>query len=183
MTDNRYPILQFDPALEAIIEPADEIERADAPQHCVLCFHREVVEDISLRYSARIVHEFEWESACHRVFQIDVDNRPVVFLQPGIGAPLAAGLLEGCIALDAAYLICFCMDTEYNCAREPDPDDTSGFYCRKECGMEWLNFGSFIYDIAGLEPNCDIDEDGTMDGYRIAGEFEAEMLDDSKYTR
>ena len=102
-----YPILQFDPSPEAIIDPQIEIDRIDAPEHCVFCFHREVVEEISLRHSARILHQFEWESAGHRVFQIEVDRRPIAFLQPGIGAPLAAGLLEGCIALGCRkFIVC-----------------------------------------------------------------------------
>jgi len=32
------PILEFDPAREALIEPARLIESRDVPEHCVICF-------------------------------------------------------------------------------------------------------------------------------------------------
>ncbi len=101
----QYPILDFDPSREAIIEPSKEIEDVGAPEHCVLCFHREVVEQTSLKYQAALVREFAWESGPHRVYKIEFKGQPIAFLQPGIGAPLSTGLLESCIALGCRKFI------------------------------------------------------------------------------
>lgn len=101
----KFPILQFDPAREAVIEPSKETTAVDAPEHCVFCFHRDVVEEVSLRHGARVVAELDWESACHRVFGIEVEGKQIAFLQPGVGGPLSAGLLEACIALGCRKFI------------------------------------------------------------------------------
>ncbi|OGO44877.1 MAG: hypothetical protein A2W37_17425 [Chloroflexi bacterium RBG_16_63_12] len=37
-----YPILEFDPTPEALIEPKRVIRPRDTPEHCVACFFREV---------------------------------------------------------------------------------------------------------------------------------------------
>ncbi len=37
-----YPILEFDPTPEALIEPKRVIRPRDIPEHCVACFFREV---------------------------------------------------------------------------------------------------------------------------------------------
>jgi DNA gyrase/topoisomerase IV subunit A len=39
-----HPILQFDPAHEAVIEPAKFIEPADVPEAAVLCYLKDVIE-------------------------------------------------------------------------------------------------------------------------------------------
>jgi hypothetical protein len=39
-----HPILEFDPAREALIEPSRIIEPRTVPEHCVICFFKEVIE-------------------------------------------------------------------------------------------------------------------------------------------
>src|SRR5258707_13644241 len=39
-----YPILEYDPARMAMIEPSLVIKRRDGPEHCVVCFFKEVIE-------------------------------------------------------------------------------------------------------------------------------------------
>jgi hypothetical protein len=38
-----YPILEFDPAIGAIIEPTRVLKARDAPDHCVLSFFQDAV--------------------------------------------------------------------------------------------------------------------------------------------
>ena len=40
---SNYPILEFDLAPEAIIEPSRIIQPIDAPEHCVICFFQDVI--------------------------------------------------------------------------------------------------------------------------------------------
>jgi uridine phosphorylase len=100
-----YPILEFDPALEAVIEPAQLIESVDTPEHCVICFFQEVIE--KLREDGRLTTLFEdkWEDSVHPFYELEVDGRPLALFHPGVGGPVAAGLLEGAIALGCRKFI------------------------------------------------------------------------------
>ena len=41
-----FPILEFDPAERAVIEPSEQIEPSDVPEHCVPCFFGNVVSQL-----------------------------------------------------------------------------------------------------------------------------------------
>lgn len=100
-----YPILEFDAAPEAVIEPGRVVKPVDAPRHCVLCFFREVVEQIVAERNARMQREDKWEDGIHRIYEIDVDGKRLAFMHPGVGAPLAAGMLEFAIAVGCRSFI------------------------------------------------------------------------------
>ena len=93
-----YPILEHDPSPTALIEPARVIEPQDVPEHCVICFFREVLDKIVAEYHARIVVDNRWEDGPHPVYEISYHDHRLAFFHPGVGAPLAAGLLEEVIA-------------------------------------------------------------------------------------
>ena len=46
MKSHDYPILEFDPASKAIIEPEEQVAALDVPHHCVITFFREVLEKL-----------------------------------------------------------------------------------------------------------------------------------------
>jgi uridine phosphorylase len=89
-----YPILEHDPTREAVIEPAREIEPIDAPEHCVVCFFTEVIAGLVESGQAREIAVERSEMGTHPLYEIAVDGRRLAVFHPGIGAPLAAGLLE-----------------------------------------------------------------------------------------
>jgi uridine phosphorylase len=93
-----YPILEFDPAPEAIIEPGRVIPHAGAPEHCVICFFPEVIAKLSRSEGVRVLGQENWEDGPHPLYEARVDDRRLAFLHPGVGAPIAAGLLETAIA-------------------------------------------------------------------------------------
>lgn len=39
-----YPILEYDPSCEALIEPSKVIRPRDLPEHCVICFFKDVID-------------------------------------------------------------------------------------------------------------------------------------------
>jgi nucleoside phosphorylase len=100
-----YPILEFDPALEAFIEPAKVIRPRDLPEHCVICFFKEVLDQVIAERDARIVVENYWEDGPHNIYEISYQGRRLTFFHPGVGAPLAAGLLEEVIAFGGRKFI------------------------------------------------------------------------------
>ena len=93
-----YPILEFDPAPEAFIEPSRVIRARDLPELCVICFFKEVIDRIIAEHNAKIVVENRWEDGPHSIYEISYENQRLAFFHPGVGAALAGGLLEEAIA-------------------------------------------------------------------------------------
>ena len=89
-----FPILEFDPTPTAIIEPADVVASMDVPEHCVICFFQEVIQWIVEHRDARIIANSKSEIGLHPIFEIEYNSKRLAFFHPGIGAPLAVGLLE-----------------------------------------------------------------------------------------
>jgi uridine phosphorylase len=100
-----YPILEFDPSPEALIEPSKIILARDLPEHCVICFFREVLDKIIAEHDAKIVVENSWEDGPHPIYEISYRDRRLAFFHPGVGAPIAAGLLEETIAFGCRKFI------------------------------------------------------------------------------
>jgi uridine phosphorylase len=100
-----YPILEHDATREALIEPSKVIRRRDMPEHCVICFFSEVIDKVVTEYDARVLAEIRWQDGPHPVYEISYQDRRLAFFHPGIGAPLAAGLLEDAIAFGCRRFI------------------------------------------------------------------------------
>jgi putative NADPH-quinone reductase/uridine phosphorylase len=103
----QYPILEFDPAPEALIEPSRLIEPIDVPEHCVICFFQEVITKLCQAGQATLLSEPRSEAGIHPLYGLDVGGRRLAVFHPGVGAPLAAGLLEEVIALGCKkFVVC-----------------------------------------------------------------------------
>lgn len=100
-----YPILEFDPSPEAFIEPSKIIQARDLPEHCVICFFREVLEKVIAEHDAKVVVKNWWEDGPHNIYEISYQGRRLAFFHPGVGAPLAAGLFEEAIAFGCRKFI------------------------------------------------------------------------------
>jgi len=101
-----YPILEFDPSREAIIEPGKTIEPiADLPEHCVICFFHDVIAHFVEQGLVEEVRSLNSEMGQHPVYRLSLDGHAVTLFHPGVGAPLAAGMLEGVIALGGRKFI------------------------------------------------------------------------------
>jgi uridine phosphorylase len=96
---NDYPILEFDSAHEALIEPSRLIERVDgAPEGCVLCFFQEVLDRLRDDGRLTLLWASNSEMGQHPLYRLEMDGRYLAVTHPGVGAPLAAALLEETIA-------------------------------------------------------------------------------------
>jgi uridine phosphorylase len=101
------PILEFDPAPTAVIEPTEVYEPIDVPPHAVLCFFQDVIEAVTREHDGRIVDHVVSEIGKVPVWELDVDGRRLALVHPGVGAPLAAAFLEELIALGCrAFVAC-----------------------------------------------------------------------------
>ena len=102
-----YPILEHDFTSEAKIEPSRIIKPRDVPEHCIISFFQEVNEKVVVEKQARVAVPNRWEDGEHPIYEIEHRNRRLALFHPGVGAPLAAGLLEEAIAFGCRkFIVC-----------------------------------------------------------------------------
>lgn len=102
-----YPIIEHDPSPEAFIEPSKVIKSRDVPEDCVVCFFSEVIEKVVTEHNAKLLVENPWEDGSHPLYEISYKGQRLAFFHPGVGAPLAAGLLEEVIAYGCRkFIVC-----------------------------------------------------------------------------
>lgn len=92
-----FPILEHDPDPEAMINPRPRRGRRPIPECVVLCFFLEVIDEICGAPGVEEVTAFQWEHGTHRVFALETGHGTVGVMHPGVGAPMAAGMLEAAI--------------------------------------------------------------------------------------
>jgi uridine phosphorylase len=98
MKTRDFPILEFDPAKRAVIEPSEQIKPSDVPEHCVPCFFGEVVDELLESGRAREAACMRSEMGRHPLLAVELDGREVAVYQPGISAAFAAAMLDEVIA-------------------------------------------------------------------------------------
>lgn len=100
-----YPILEFDPSPNAIIEPHLIHDKMDVPERCVVCFFAEVFDALKASGRLKVVAVQRSEIGDNPVYELDVDGRRLAAFHPGVGAPLAAAFLDEVIALGCRKFI------------------------------------------------------------------------------
>src|SRR4030088_1962078 len=105
MIEHDYPILEFDSTPQAILEPQRIIKPIDVPEHAVMCFFQDVITQLSQQHRARVIKHLRSEIGTHPVYEIEVEGKRLAVFHPGVGAPLAAGILEEVIALGCRKFI------------------------------------------------------------------------------
>ncbi|MEP7293658.1 MAG: nucleoside phosphorylase [Chloroflexota bacterium] len=97
-----FPILEFDPALEAFIEPGKVLSRLDhLPEYCVLCFFADVISSVCVES----IHHLGSEIGKNPIYVVEREGTRFAVVHPGVGAPLAAAFLEELIALGCRKFI------------------------------------------------------------------------------
>lgn len=101
-----YPILEFDGERAAIIEPSRLLQPLDVmPEHAVITFFQDVITHFVEQGLAEEIVALRSEIGSHPIYVHRFRGRPLALFHPGIGAPLAAGLLEEVIALGARKFV------------------------------------------------------------------------------
>lgn len=100
------PILEFDPAGEALIEPSRLLQRADAPEHVVLCLLEHAYEAVLEEHpDAPVAATLRSNMGKHSLHRLEVAGTAVGVFGPVLGGPLAGGLLEELIAIGCSKFI------------------------------------------------------------------------------
>lgn len=94
MKVNQFPILEFDPTPEAIIEPGKVIKPVDAPQHCVITFFQEVLTKLHEEGKSKIIAHHNWADTERPLYELTFQGKRLAAFHPGVGAALACGILE-----------------------------------------------------------------------------------------
>ena len=100
-----YPILEFDPTRTALIEPKHLHYGLDMPERVVVCFFQDVIAKLLQEHDATLLHNLASEIGVHPIYEIRLGETRLAVFHPGVGAPLAAGLLEEAIALGGRKFI------------------------------------------------------------------------------
>ena len=111
MQDSPFPILQFDPERIAVINPSMVKERQEPgftmPERCVLTFFREVFEKYAYAPDSKLLTTLHWEAGPVEVYEATLLGQRIAIAHVGVGAPMAAGLMEELIALGAnCFMAC-----------------------------------------------------------------------------
>jgi len=102
---SEFPVLDFDPDEEAVISPPKKEIPGGFPRHVVICFFREVIEKVARERSAKKLFSICSEGGEHPIYEIALNGERLAFFFPGVGAPLAAGLMDEVIALGGRAFI------------------------------------------------------------------------------
>jgi uridine phosphorylase len=107
MLPKEFPILEFDPAATAIIEPGAVHTPQPIAERCVACFFAEVFATLNGQGRLRQTAVQRSEIGDNPIYELVIDGRPLTVFHPGVGAPLAAAFLEEVIALGGRkFIVC-----------------------------------------------------------------------------
>jgi uridine phosphorylase len=107
MDEHDFPILEFDPGRDAMIEPSRLLAPIDIPRHCVLCYFQDVITALREEGQLRIAYTLGSEMGPNPVYEMAFDGRRLALIHPGVGAPLAGGFMDELIALGCrAFIAC-----------------------------------------------------------------------------
>ena len=98
LTPGLHPILDYDDAATAIIDPYNVLQpRDDMPERVVISFLRDVVADVCK--DATVIRTLGSESGTATLYRLETEYGTVAVIVPGVGAPLCITRFEALIAL------------------------------------------------------------------------------------
>ncbi|MEZ4532040.1 MAG: hypothetical protein R2855_13615 [Thermomicrobiales bacterium] len=71
----------------------------------MICFFHDVLGDLRTRETTEVIGFLTSEAGPNPMLRVEIDGTPIVAIQPGIGAPMAAFVLEELIALGARTVV------------------------------------------------------------------------------
>ena len=99
------PLLEFDPDKTALIEPQVDAayvlkhKKYSFPEYCVMPIYSTLFDHLTANNEISAIFEIPTAYEKVKIYELNYQNRTLVVVNPGIGAPLAALTLEVMIAL------------------------------------------------------------------------------------
>src|SRR5690554_3047547 len=100
-----YPILEYDPAYKAIIEPGRNNRDFHLPERFVITFFADIVEKYAKENDVRIITKLKWETGIVTIYEMVHKGERIGFYHAWVGAPIAVGVMEFIIAYGAEKII------------------------------------------------------------------------------
>ena len=94
-----YPILEFDPAVDAILNPQPGDPNGNIPTKAVLCFFQEVFSRLVEEGTIKEIGSLRSEIGKNPYYLLSHAGQELLVMHPGVGAPLAVGFMEELIAI------------------------------------------------------------------------------------
>jgi len=102
-------LLEDDLGAPGLIQPGAGILPLEldgvTPERAILCFFQEVLESLAASGRARQVGRLMSEMGPHPLYLVEAGGTEALVVHPGVGAPLAAGILEEVIALGCTRVV------------------------------------------------------------------------------
>jgi uridine phosphorylase len=98
MLPQPFPILDFDPAKTAIIEPSQIIKKRDYSQKVLISFFNDVTQNLINENKLVKVDRLLSEIGENPIYQMELRGSPFLVIHPGVGAPIAVAFMEEMIA-------------------------------------------------------------------------------------
>lgn len=105
MLKNNYPILEFDPTPNAILEPSNPKLSIEAPKYAIACFFQDVIDELRDDHRLQRVGTLKSEMGNHPLYLLEYESQQVLVFHPGVGAALAAAFFEEVISLGPHFFI------------------------------------------------------------------------------
>ena len=102
---HELPILEYDDHSAEVIAPACEWNNEALPKKCLFAFLGDVVEEYAKEHNAKKVEEFITFSHIVNIYVLKNGDENICLVQPIIGAPAAASLLDSLIASGCEKII------------------------------------------------------------------------------
>ena len=102
------PLLRFDPSSDVALDPQRILQpHPEMPAACVLCFFQDAIAARVAVDGGTLIRHLRSEIGEVPVHRLGDGAEAVALVHPGVGAPLAAGILEEMIALGAKrFIVC-----------------------------------------------------------------------------
>lgn len=107
-SEKEIPLLQFDADRKPLIDPHLFFKRySRVPSACIITFFHDVISDFVKAKKVVKIASLSSEIGEHPVYRFKHMNRSFALFHPGVGAPLAAALLEELIAMGCRkFIVC-----------------------------------------------------------------------------
>jgi uridine phosphorylase len=102
-----FPILEFDPASPAKIQPSSIIRKRDVPKHCVITFFGDVIGKMLSEGRLSKIAEFHTATVVLPIYRTEYSGKPIGIVQGYLGAAGSGGQLEELIAMGfERFIVC-----------------------------------------------------------------------------
>jgi uridine phosphorylase len=94
-----YPLLEFDPNPNAIINPIAVKLSEPCPERAVACFFLDVLQPMAQAGQLVEIGQTGSEAGINPLYRLTLDGQSILVFHPGVGAPLAAAFMDEVIVL------------------------------------------------------------------------------------